>query len=315
MLTRDVVPISVIDLLAVVALVIIAGGLIYRYISWRRVAPPGYLSDIRQVLGAGTLLGTFFSELLRKVMANQGVFNESSRRIVHLMIFWGFVGLLVTTTWAYIVNPKGDYVPITHPYRILGNVSGALLLIGSTIALARIAVSERFRRETRFGDIWFLSSMWIATLTGFTTQYYREIAFANPQSEGLAALLSVNYIIHLVAIAALIGTAPFSSFIHAITTPALRYYERLGSIMVSKMPQKISLRTYKERADTSYIEMMYSKSGQVPERYDKQQLESAVDFSRFEKQVKSIQEEEEALAKPDVDFIDRVYREKSKKPE
>ncbi|MEM4315847.1 MAG: respiratory nitrate reductase subunit gamma [Nitrososphaerota archaeon] len=290
-LTRDVIPVSVVDMLALISVIIIAAGVVYKLLEWRRIIPRGFMSEVRARLGYGGVGSTLTREVVDRVVANRGLFNEGWRRAIHLTMFWGFVGLAVTTTWAYIVNPHADYRPISEPYRILGNVSGVLLLFGSTVAILRILFSSRFRHARTVKDLLFLCSLWLTTVTGFTTQYYREIAQTSPVNPSIATLLAFNYQLHFILVGTLLLTAPFTSFMHAITTPLLRLYENLGNRLV---PQ-LNLRGIKTSADVSFIQRIY----------EEQHILSLVQNTSNPAGVETGAEKAEDR---DVQFFERIYR-------
>ena len=254
-LTRDIISVQTVDTLAFIALAIIVAGVAYKLLQWRRVIPKGFMKEVVGRLGYGGVTSTAVRELASKLVANTGLFNEGWRRAVHLAMFWGFVGLMITTTWAYIVNPHADYRPITEPYRILGNVSGVVLLVSSSIALLRIGFSSRFRHARTWRDLTFLSALWLSTVTGFTTQYYREMAYTAAGDPIAGQLLSLNYQLHFILIGLLLVTAPFTSFMHAITTPLLRLYERFGN----RIAPAVGLRRAKTTADISFIQRVYEE--------------------------------------------------------
>jgi len=249
------VSVQVIDTPAIVAVVIIVAGLIYQLIRWRRYSPPNLWKDIRSQLGWRHIIATFIKELVNRVILQRDLFNERWRWFAHITTFWGFVGLAVTTAVSYATNYESEYVPLATPYRLLGNASGALLLLGSTIAILRLILIPRFRRERTFGDIWFTALIWLAALTGFTTEYFREVAYLTP-TELNAAILAFNYILHLAAVGLLVVTAPFSAFLHALTTPTLRYYEQLHEAL----KKKARARDYREEAQLTQLEELYTET-------------------------------------------------------
>jgi hypothetical protein len=51
-------------------------------------------------------------------------------------------------------------------------------------------------------------------------------------------------------------TAPFSAFLHALTTPTLRYYEQLHEAL----KQKAKARDYREEAQITQLEELYTKT-------------------------------------------------------
>jgi nitrate reductase gamma subunit len=255
MLTREILSVQTVDTLAIIAVVVVIAGLTYRFIEWRRYSPPNLWRDIRGKLGWRHIIATFIKELVNRVILERDLFNERWRWFAHITMFWGFVGLAVTTAISYVTNYESEYVPLATPYRLLGNACGALLLLGSTIAILRLILIPRFRRERTFGDIWFTALIWLAALTGFTTEYFREVAYYTPADLSVA-LLTFNYVFHLAAVGLLVVTAPFSAFTHALTTPTLRYYEQLHQRLI----EKVKARDYREEAQLTQIEDLYTKT-------------------------------------------------------
>jgi len=291
-LTRDIIPVQTIEILAIIAVVIVAAGVAYKLMEWRRIIPKNFMREVRSRLGYGGIGSELAKEVVDRVVANRGLFNERWRRAVHLTMFWGFIGLAITTTWSYIVNPHADYRPITEPYRILGNVSGIVLLFGSTVAILRILFSSRFRHARTLRDLLFLGSLWTTTITGFTTQYYRELTYTGVIDP---TALSINYQLHFILTGILLVTAPFTSFMHAITTPLLRLYERLGNRLVPVL----NLRVMKSSADVSFIQRLY----------EEQQLLSSAKPVSSNPEAQPSQDKTNDAESKDIQFFERVYKE------
>ena len=252
-LFRDFMPVGTIDLAAGVAVIIVLLGIIYKYIQWKKVSPPLLFKDIRSKLGWGELASTFLKELINRVILQRDLIVDSKPRwFAHISMFWGFVGLVATTSLVYLVNPLGEHLPITHPVRILGNIAGIIMLIGVTIAMARFLAISKFRKEQTVGGVWFLVLLFITTVSGFTTQYYGIIVF-DSTINSLANLMDLSYAIHLVSLGLLLITAPYSGFMHAITTPSLRYYDRLNQSLITK----IHTIDYKEKVITEEAEKFF----------------------------------------------------------
>jgi quinone-modifying oxidoreductase subunit QmoC len=94
----------------------------------------------------------------------------------HLLIFYGFLGLVVTTTSVGIGIYAFGYLtpwPFWHPVKILGNVSGAAVIIALGVFLwRRIADGTRAGKST-YSDWLFLAILLLTTLTGFFCQWLR----------------------------------------------------------------------------------------------------------------------------------------------
>ena len=246
-LPRNVLPVPLVDELAGVAALVVVAGLIYEYFRWRGAVPSGLWEDVIDNLGWGAVIAVFFKELVNRVILQRDLFNERWRWLAHILTFWGFVGLIATTITADITNHAGNYVPITTPYRVLGNVSGALLLIGSSILLWRM-VTPRFRKAHTFGEIWFVALLWLATVSGFVVEYYAEVQNADA--------LAASYIAHFIIIGLLLIMAPFSGFMHAITTPVFRYINRLHEsyINITKITPMLPIGGEKTKAILDEVE-------------------------------------------------------------
>jgi len=136
---------------------------------------------------------------------------------VHWSIMWGFLGLFLATVLDFLL--KDPATTIWWPSRILGTISGLLMLYGSSLAIwYRINKVTKMYSETRFSDWTFLLFLWIAGFTGF----WLETAVA------FSADLSLNHIIfvvHTIVSMELVLLFAFSKFAHAFYRPlALFYY-------------------------------------------------------------------------------------------
>ncbi|MCL5068152.1 MAG: respiratory nitrate reductase subunit gamma [Thaumarchaeota archaeon] len=270
------VSVSLIDLLATITLVIVIIGAAWKFTVWRRSSPPSFLHAARASLGSGGLVTIFFSELVNRVLLQKNVINEDRvRRFTHLSMFWGFIGLSVTTTLDYIFNRPGNYIPLfgtsLSTIRLLGNVSGAIMMLGATIAVGRLIAVPKFRRARTFGDVWFTSLLFIVGLTGYIAEYYGEVAYAaNPSAPPAAVyslslsaspLIVVPYGVHLVAIGLLFLSAPVSAFIHVLQVPSMRYMDAVGSkLSAIRKQEKNELRKYKETAMLDQLQSFYEAS-------------------------------------------------------
>lgn len=277
------VSVTLIDSISIIVLAIIIIGVLWKYSTWRKSFPPHFFGAVRTSLGSGAIVGAFFSELANRVLLQRGVINKDRlRRFTHLSMFWGFIGLSVTTTLDYIYNRPGNYIPlfggVLSPIRWLGNISGSVMVLGATIAIIRLIAVPQFRRGRTFGDVWFTVLLFLAGVTGFIAEYWGEVAYAaNPNISPAAAyslsfsaspLIVVPYGIHLATIGLLLVTAPVSAFIHAFQVPTMRYSEKLGSLLSLKTGRttKNEQRRFKETAMLDQIEEAYKGTSEVEEK-------------------------------------------------
>ncbi|HZW56590.1 MAG TPA: hypothetical protein VFF30_09900 [Nitrososphaerales archaeon] len=225
---NSIFPVLWVDVAAAVTVLIIALGVVYKLRRWIRVLPSGLIRDAKKYIGSSGLVGLFFSELGNRVLIQRNVLTDSkSRKIIHLMIFWGFLGLAFATVWDDIFFRNGTLPSpgsLENFGNIIGNIGGVVLLIGIAAVVLRYAAVEKFRKNYK-GDLFFLAFLYLATITGFATEVSRFST--DPFAD-------INYLIHLGFIGALFITAPFTHFFHALLTPIMRYAERIHTRLVAK---------------------------------------------------------------------------------
>jgi len=134
-----------------------------------------------------------------------------SRAAAHLLVFYAFIGLAITTTWAivylYGLHWESPY-PLTDPLKILGNASAIALLIGITLVIA-----NRFENAEKAGlgsyyDWIFIADVFGIMLTGILSEVLRLA--------DIPALAYPVYFTHLVLIFFLFAYAPFSKMAHML---------------------------------------------------------------------------------------------------
>jgi quinone-modifying oxidoreductase, subunit QmoC len=188
------------------------GGLRY----WRamRAAPGGSGNGRapRQYLG-GTLVDIVrhanFKRCREQAPGSRRTYQEHLYG-AHLAIFWGFLGLIVTTTSVGIGIYAFGYLtpwPFWHPVKILGNLSGAVVIGALAVFLWRRIADSRAAGKSTYSDWLFLAILLLTTLTGFLSQWLRlaELRLAYP-----------TYVVHLLFVFFLLVYIPYSKFAHLI---------------------------------------------------------------------------------------------------
>jgi len=143
------------------------------------------------------------------------------RRSGHLLLLWGFVGALLTTTLLGVaMDVFGVKTPLPqgHFIKLLGNVSAVLLVVGLALLVAHRARSEGAGRSLAF-DSFFLTLVAAVVLTGVGAELGRM--FLAPP------VALVIYVLHLGTILSLFLTFPFSKFAHALYRTLAMAHERL----------------------------------------------------------------------------------------
>jgi ferredoxin len=145
-----------------------------------------------------------------------------SRRVIHLSIMWGFLGLLGATTFAFLFKEPGSHVPLYYPSRLLGTLSGIPVLYGTSAALWlrwKGTGGASFER-TMFADWFLLWLIWATTVTGYMT----EAAVYWPRGTVLGYSI---FLIHVILALELILLLPFTKFSHVIYRPVALWLHAL----------------------------------------------------------------------------------------
>ena len=149
------------------------------------------------------------------------------RTNAHLLTFYGFIGLAITTTWAmfylYALKWESPY-PITDPLKIWGNLSSLALLTGITlVVLSRRKTSARAGLGSYF-DWLLITIIYTITVTGILSEvlWLLDIPF----------IAFPIYFIHLVFVFFLFAYAPFSKMAHMVyRTVAIVFAKHVGDDM------------------------------------------------------------------------------------
>ena len=129
----------------------------------------------------------------------------------HLLVFYGFLGLVITTTSVWIGQLFFNYYepfPLWHPVKVLGNVSGIAVIGALTVFFVRRIVDGTKAGKSTYSDWLFLGILALTALTGYANEALRlaEIRFgAYPM-----------YFIHLVLVFFLLVYFPYSKFAHVV---------------------------------------------------------------------------------------------------
>jgi ferredoxin len=149
-----------------------------------------------------------------------------SRWFMHWTIMWGFLGLAAATTLDYLLllladKVPGQPVPLWQPTRLLGTLTGVLVIFGTLLALAsRITKAEKYSSHSLLSDWLFLWLLLLGTLTGFIV----ELALYLPRG---AVWGYVIFLIHVVLGMEIVLLFPFTKFAHAVYRPIALFVQEL----------------------------------------------------------------------------------------
>lgn len=206
--------IEIIFVLGVGAAVInaIGGGRRYWKAMNRRSGAPANESSRKSVIT--TLVEVFkhrrFSECERDRVGTLET-HKSHQHKTHLAVFYGFLGLFVTTTLVFIGIYAFGYLtpwPLWHPVKILGNVSGVAVVVACCTFIYRRLVDKELAGKSTYSDWLLLGVLTLTALTGFLSELLR-LADIPPLAYWI-------YFAHLVFIFSLLVYTPYSKFAHLI---------------------------------------------------------------------------------------------------
>jgi nitrate reductase gamma subunit len=217
---RAIVSKDVVELLGFGALGILVAGVFVR--AWRRTAP----ILVRETLDASASIGRqeaakAFGAAAKEIALSGGMSEceDLQQWASHQLVMWGFVGLFVTTVLDALVNPAAAPLPLLHPVRLIGNVTGIAFMSGLTLALARRSLLAPVRSSSTRSDWTFLLSLWGTGATGFAVQWFADA--------GASRATAFFYVVHLVLIVLILAAAPWTKFIHAAWRPTWVLYRAL----------------------------------------------------------------------------------------
>ncbi|MCW8823403.1 MAG: hypothetical protein OQK63_04920, partial [Ignavibacteriaceae bacterium] len=183
------------------------------------------LNTITPVAKKQSFLGVLFatiSEILTHKNFNTCSENPS-RFWGHLLIFYGFLGAMLTAGLAvgalvlYDLSP----IPLFHPIKILGNLSGIALVIGCIVVAVHRFRTKSEKGSNIYNDWVLILFVFLVAVTGLLTQTLRLLE---------TPFLAYNtYFVHMVFIFFLLWYAPYSKLAHMFyRTLAMVYLKMNG---------------------------------------------------------------------------------------
>jgi len=149
--------------------------------------------------------------------------TSNARLILHVLVFYGFVGAFVATVAAFVLQDFFDLLP---PYPILsvpvlfGSLGGIAMIVGATGLLYLKWRSDRVPADERTLNLdWlFLLSLDVVSFTGMLLLLLRD-------TPAMGTLL----VVHLATVLALYVSAPYGKFAHFVYRYAALVQNRLES--------------------------------------------------------------------------------------
>lgn len=134
--------------------------------------------------------------------------SRKSRRVAHLLLFYGFVLLLLVTLYAIVAAITHNYpLGFTNPFKIIGNLASVMLFVGLGIFIVGRMVNKEVFGNSNYTDWLLLISMFLLTVSGSVVQ------FARLENWDLAYHF---YFFHLVCVWFVVIYLPYTKFTHLV---------------------------------------------------------------------------------------------------
>jgi Fe-S oxidoreductase/nitrate reductase gamma subunit len=227
-------PVWLFYLLAAIAVVFFAFGLIVHLSVWmrgiRRQSIPFSWQGVTKLIWDGLLGRRIFK-------------GDIAAGTMHLLIMWGFLGLFVGTIlisvdyWVYHFLEGSVYIA----YSTCLEIVGLMLILGLTLALIRRYLQRVSRLERRFEDFTVLALLGLVAVSGFLVEglrlaaqspewarwsfagFWVSLLWNDPQTA--LSWYPPSWWAHALLSLGLIGYIPYSKLFHMLAAPISIYLE------------------------------------------------------------------------------------------
>jgi len=229
---------------AIISIILFIVGIYIQLDKWGRGIPEGATKPY----GAWGALKMIISRIFEKglghaleVLVLDVAFQRRTYRrrklewFMHILIFWGWVGLLILTIVAAAAEFYGPFVLGAGPEFFIGmwkslelpnDIFGWMLVAGIVIAIARRLFSKGKDVQARNADVdWILIiGLLIVVVTGFYAQYLRADVYQVSREVISLYLMgffdNITVMFHEVfTLFFCVAYLPFSKYFHMITAP------------------------------------------------------------------------------------------------
>lgn len=181
------------DIAVTVAFLVFAIGIVYKLLAWffKNVGMGDKTVSISRRLFhsfEGIVLAVFSSSFFAmikalvtdvllqfRILADR---KDPSAWIMHLLIFVGFVGLVVLHAFNLPASFSSDYYSTTNPLMFLRNFLGVLVLVGLVLAVVRRSVWMKGRIRTSGADVYGLAVVAVIIISGFFLETLKITSYA-----------------------------------------------------------------------------------------------------------------------------------------
>lgn len=171
--------------------------------------------------------GSSFGEAITEFLLHKNFSKcevNKDRKFGHMMVFYGFIGLFITTCWVafyYWVMNINTPISLDDPMKWFANLSAFLLIVGIIILIGNRLKDKGINTKNSSFDWSFTIIILLLALTGLSTEAAR-----------LASLREIAYpmyLVHLTFVFYIIVYFPYSKLSHmGYRILAITYYKMIG---------------------------------------------------------------------------------------
>ena len=226
---------------AIISIILFLVGMYIQLDKWGRGIPEGATKPYGAWGALKMILSSMFSKgaghafevLILDVLFQRRTYRRRKLEwLMHILIFWGWIGLLILTIVAAAAEFYGPFVLGAGPEFFIGmwkslelpnNIFGYMLVVGILIAIVRRLFSKAKDVQARNADIdWILIvGLLIVVITGFYAQDLRAGVDRNLIEDYPPGLFNnITVMFHEVfTLLFCVAYLPFSKYFHMITAP------------------------------------------------------------------------------------------------
>lgn len=147
--------------------------------------------------------------------------KQRSRKFAHLLVFYGFILLLLVTVYAIVAVAMKTYpIDFYHPFKILGNIAALMLFVGLTIMIKNRLFNKEEFGNSNYSDWLFLITMYLLSISGVLVEWARYDNWS---------IAYHIYFFHLVCVWFIVIFLPYTKFGHLIFRSfALAFAKTIG---------------------------------------------------------------------------------------
>ena len=226
---------------AIISIILFLVGMYVQLDKWGRGIPEGATKPYGAFGALSMIISSIFSKGIGhalEVLVLDVLFQRRTYRrrklewLMHILIFWGWIGLLILTIVAaaaefagpFLLNQDYTYfVGVWKSLELPNDIFGYMLVVGIVIAMARRLFSKGKDVQARNADIdWILIlGLLIVVVTGFYAQTLRgDVPRDLIQNYPQELFNNITVMFHEVfTLLFCVAYLPFSKYFHMITAP------------------------------------------------------------------------------------------------